>query len=111
MLRDLDSPTDAVNLQAPAEAAADQVIVDHDLVQRQAGGLGGRRLDSRQELRADPDLAAILAYMGRAVHQFHRRVREERNLIGRLEPRDGARHRLADIADRPRYRPRTEPRL
>ena len=98
-------------LQPPAEAAADQMIVDDDLVQRQAGGLRRRRLGARDGLAADPDLAAVLADMDRAVHRLHRRVREERNLVGRLDLGGGARHRLVDIADVLRDRPRIERRL
>ena len=111
LLRDLDGANDAVGLQPPAEAAADQMIVDHDLVQRQAGGLRRRRLDARDGLAADPDFAAVLADMDRAVHRLHRRVREERNLVGRLDLGDGARHRLVDIADILRDRSRIERRL
>ncbi len=37
--------------------------------------------------------------MNRAVHRLHRRVREERNLVGRLDLGDGARHGLVSIAD------------
>jgi hypothetical protein len=75
VLRDLDGANDAINFQPPAEAAPDQMIVDHDLVQRQAGGLRCRRLGSRGDLVADPDLAAVLADMDRAVHRLHRRMR------------------------------------
>ena len=50
-------------------------------------------------LTADPDLAAVLADMNRAVHRLHRGVREEWNLIGGLDLGDGARHGLVDIAD------------
>ena len=111
MLGDLDGANDAIDLQPPAEAAADQMIVDHDLVQRQAGGLRRRRLGARDGLAADPDFAAVLADMNRAVHRLHRGVREERNLVGRLDLGDGARHGLVDIADILRNRPRIERRL
>ena len=110
-LRDLDGANDAVDLQPPAKAAADQMIVDHDLVQRQACGLRRRRLGARDDLAADPDFAAVLADMNRAVHRLHGRVREERNLVGRLDLGDGARHGLVDIADILRNRPRIERRL
>ena len=110
-MRDLNRASDAIDLEPAAEAAADQMIVDHDLVQRQAGGLRGRRLGARDGLVADPDFAAVLADMDRAVHRLHRRVREERNLVGRLDLGDGARHRLVDIADVLRNRPRIERRL
>jgi len=39
-----------VDVQAPAKTAADQMIVNHDLVQRQAGGLRRRGLGSRDGL-------------------------------------------------------------
>ena len=107
MLGDLDGASDAVDLEPPAEAAADQMIVDDDLVQRQAGGLRRRRLGAREGLGADPDFAAVLADMNRAVHRLHRRVREERNLVGRLDLGGGARHGLVDIADVLRNRART----
>ena len=97
--------------EPPAEAAADQMIVDDDLVQRQARGLRRRRLGARHRLAADPDLAAVLADMNRAVHRLHRGVREERNLVDRLDLGDGARHGLVDIADVLRHRARLERRL
>ena len=102
---------DAVGLQPPAKAAADQMIVDDDLLQRQAGGLCGRRLGARDRLAADPDFAAVLADVNRAVHRLHRGVREERNLVGRLDLGGGARHRLVDVADVLRHRARLERRL
>ena len=111
MLGDLDGADHAVDLQPPAEAAADQMIVDDDLVQRQACGLRGHRLNARHGLAADPDFAAVLANMHRAVHRLHGGVREERNLVGRLDLGDGARHGLVDIADILRNRPRIERRL
>src|SRR5215469_8239719 len=52
MLRDLDGAGGTVGPQPPPEAPADQVVVDDDLVQGQAGGLRGRRLDARHGLAA-----------------------------------------------------------
>ena len=60
LLGDLDGADRAVGLEPPAEAAADQMIVDDDLLGRQAGGLRSHRLDARDRLGADPDLAFIL---------------------------------------------------
>jgi hypothetical protein len=111
MLRDLDGADNTIGLQPSAEAAADQVVVDDDLVQRQAGGLRGRRLDPRHGLAADPDFAAVLAQVNRAVHRLHGGVREERKLVGRLDLSDGARHGPLDIADALRDRPGIERRL
>src|ERR1700676_3066347 len=79
MLRDLDGAPDTVNLQPPAKATADEMIVDHHLVQRQGGDFRRRRLGARDGLVADPDFAAVLADMDRAVHRLHCGVREERN--------------------------------
>ena len=111
VLGDLDGASDAVGLEPAAEAAADQMIVHDDLVQRQAGGLRRGRLGAREGLGADPDFAAVLAHMNRAVHRLHGRVREERNVIGRLDLGGGARHRPVDIADVLRNGARLERRL
>ena len=111
VLGDLNCASDAVDFEPPAEPAADQVIVDHDLFQRQTGSLRRRRLGSRQHLGADPNLAAVVADMDRAVHRLHRRVRKKRNLVDRLDLDGGARHRLVDIADILRDRPRIERRF
>ena len=105
MLRNLDSANDAIDLKPPAKATADQMIVDHDLVQRQPGSLRSCRLGSRDDLGADPDFAAVRAHMDRAVHRLHCRVREERNLVSRLDLGDDARHGLIAIADVLRNRP------
>ena len=111
MLRNLDGANDAIDLQPPAKAAADQMIVDHDLVQREASGLRRRRLGARDNLVADPDLAGVLADMDRAVHRLHRGVRKERNLVGRLDFGGGVRQGFGAIADALRHRPRIERRL
>ena len=52
-----------------------------------------------------------VADMNRAVHRLHRRVREERHLVDRLDLGGGARHRLVGIADVLRHRARLERRL
>jgi hypothetical protein len=100
----LDGADCTVRLEPPAEAAADQMVVDHDLLGRQACGLGCHRLNPRHCLAADPDFARILAKVHRAIHRLHRRVREERNLIHRLDSRCGARHRLVGVTDALRHR-------
>ena len=87
------------------------MIVDHDAVERQAGGLRRRSLDPRQSLAADPDFAAVLADMDGAVHRLHRGVRQERKLIGRLDLGDGAGQSCVHIADVLRHRTRMKRRL
>src|SRR5262245_8352679 len=57
---DLHRTGNTVNLEPPPEAAADQMVVDRNLVLRQAGDFRGRRLSARHDLRADPDVATIL---------------------------------------------------
>src|ERR1700730_15967896 len=68
---DLDGASDAIDLQPTTEAATDQMITDHDLVQRQTRGLRRRRLGSCEDLVTDPDLAAVPADMKRAVPPLH----------------------------------------
>src|ERR1700738_5242031 len=74
VLGDLDRANDAIDLQATTEAAADQMIVDYALVQRQARGLRRRRLGSSEDLVAEPDFAAVLTDMNGTVHRLHRGV-------------------------------------
>src|SRR5713101_8115771 len=76
VLGDLDGATDAIDLQPPAESAAEQMIVDDDLLQRDARSLCRRRLDARQDLAADPHFALVLANTNRAVHRLHGGVRQ-----------------------------------
>src|ERR1700730_5324031 len=49
VLGDLDSANHTIDFQPPAKPTADQMVVDHDLVQRQPGGLRRRRLGSRDD--------------------------------------------------------------
>jgi hypothetical protein len=87
------------------------MIVHDDLVQRQASDLCGSRLGARDDLVADPDFAAVLADMNRAVHRLQGCVREKRNLVDCLDLGDNARHGLVGIADILRHRSRIERRL
>ena len=105
LLRDAHRLGDVVHLEPPAEAAADQMIVDDDLLERKARHLRRDRLRARDDLIADPDLAAVRLHMHGAVHRLHRRMGEERHVIGRLEFRSLAQSR-ADVAGRFRDRAR-----
>ena len=96
---DLDRARDAVDLEPATKAAADQVVVDHDLVQRQSGGLCGGGLCTSDDLAADPDFATVLANIDGAVHGLHRRVGQKRHLVDRVDFGDGPRDCLGDIAD------------
>ena len=88
---DLHRLGDAVDIEPAAEAAAEQVIVDLHLLRRQAGDLRGRRLRAAHDLRADPDVAAILAHMNRAVHRLH--GWRGREAAPGTRPRPSSRHR------------------
>ena len=84
-LRDAHGLGHVVDLEPATEAAAEQMVVDHDLLQREAGDLGRGRLRAAQHLRAGPHLAAVLPHVDRAVHRLHRGVREERRLVHRFD--------------------------
>src|SRR5258706_2764132 len=90
---------DAVNLEPPAEAATQIMIAKNDLVERQAGKLGGGRLAAGLYLDANPDLAGIGFHMHCAVHRLHRSVGEEGKLITRIHPLAHA-QRLVDVTGR-----------
>ena len=62
LLRDLHGAHGAVELEAPAESAAQQMIVDAHLLALEAGELHHRGLREAGNLRADPDVAAVLGH-------------------------------------------------
>src|SRR6266853_641240 len=57
--RDLHCEERAVMLESPAEAAANEMVVDRYRVFRQAGVVGDTVLCPRRHLGADPDIAAV----------------------------------------------------
>jgi hypothetical protein len=85
VLCDLDSAINTIGLEPAPEAAADQMIVHDDLLHRKARSLRGEGLGSCERLVANPDLATVVAHIDGAVHRFHRGMRKERNLVGRLD--------------------------
>ena len=103
LLRDAHGLGDVVHFEPPAEAAADQVIVDDDFLRRQARQLRRDPLSAGDDLIADPDLAGVRTNMHRAVHRLHRRVSQERNMVSRLELGSVAQS-LGDVAGRFRDR-------
>ena len=66
------------------------MIVDDDFLERQACQLRRDRLGASDDLIADPDLAGVGANVHGAVRRLHRRMGEERHVIGRVEPRPPA---------------------
>ncbi len=78
---------DAIDLEPPAKAAADVVIVDRDLGGLDVEHLGRRALRHTGDLRADPEIAHAIMDVDGTVHGLHGRVREERELEGHLEDR------------------------
>ena len=99
LLRDAHRLGDVVYFEPPAETAADQMVVDDNLLGRQPGHLRRDPLGAGDHLIADPDLAGVGANVHGAVHRLHRRMGEERHVIGRLEFRSLAQS-LGDVAGR-----------
>src|ERR1700738_549633 len=66
--RDLNRAGDAINLESATKAAANQVIVNHDLVQRQASRCCGSSLCPCENLGTDPDFTTVLANMHSTIH-------------------------------------------
>src|SRR5207302_4145309 len=75
---------DEVQLEPPAEAAAQVGRVDLHLLRRNAADLGPDALGPRLKLRRGPDIDAVRAHVGGAVHRLHGGVREERQLVHRV---------------------------
>ena len=93
-----------VELEAAPESATEQMIVDADLLPFQAGDLHDGRLRETRNLRADPDVAAVLGHLHGAVHRLHRRVRQKRLLVDGVDLLRGLRDRCGGIAVMPRHR-------
>ena len=88
-----------VHCAAPAEAAAQQQLVDLALRERQAGGFGGRGERRLAVLRRRPDFAALRRPARRGVHRLHRRVVLVRVRVHRLDLARRRGERRARIAD------------
>ena len=95
-----------VRVGAPAEAAASIEHVELHLLGTQVEELPEHHLVHRLELLAVPYLAALRPERDHAVHRLHRRVREERELVRRLEPLRRAAERRFDVALLVRHRAR-----
>ena len=99
LFRDQDGLADEfLDGGATPETAAQKRAVDHDLLVRHAGG-ARRRCQSRHRLLGrHPDLDLAIGDMGGAGLRLHGRMREEWDLIVRLDKLDRALHRCRDIA-------------
>ena len=91
---DGDGLLDLVVGVAAAETAADEAVVDIDLLRLQAGGLGRRLERLVRRLRSEPDIEPVGLQMHRRVHRLHRRMRQIGRLVDRLEGLCRARHGL-----------------
>src|SRR5258708_17552500 len=85
LLCHLNGTDDPVVLEATTETAAEQMVVDANLVQLEAGELRYDLLSHAGDLSADPDVAALLGQLHGAVHLLHRRVRQEWLLVHRIQ--------------------------
>src|SRR5262249_16238643 len=96
---DTDGSCHLVGFEPAPEAAAEQVVVGYDLVERKVRGFRGIRLHAANDLAPDPHFTAIRGDMNRAVQRLHRRVRQERHFILGVEPL-ALRQALRYVADR-----------
>jgi hypothetical protein len=80
-----------VGAAAPAEAAAEDDLVEVAFRSRQAGGFDDGRQRRLAVLARTPDLATVGGVARRCVHRLHRGVILERIVVDRLHLLDGAR--------------------
>ena len=88
---------DHVRLEPAAEAAAEIVVVERHLVDRQARGLGRIFLRPALHLRAGPDLAGAGRQTYRAVLRLHGGMGKKRQLVVGIEAL-ALREALVDVA-------------
>ncbi len=99
LLRDGDGLAHVVlRTAAPAEAAAQDVLVDLALLERQPRRLGERGERGLAILCGDPCFRAFRRDPCRAVHRLHRRVREEGRRVDGLDFLRGAADCLQRVA-------------
>src|SRR5262249_37486898 len=106
LLCDLHRPHGPVVFETAAKSATQQVVVDAHLLAREPGALDDRGLSHALDLRADPDVATVARHLHGAIHRLHRRVREKRLLIDRLDLARGAGNGRGGIAFMTRDRAR-----
>jgi len=68
-------------LEPAAESTPKQMVVDDDLLRREARDLGRRCLHPTQHLGPGPDFATVVPDVHRAVHRLHGGVRQEGDLV------------------------------
>ena len=72
---------DLVGFQTSTNAAAEILVMQHDLVFGQPRNFRGSADDARRHLRARPDLAFVDSHEDGRVQRFHRGMRQHRQLI------------------------------
>jgi hypothetical protein len=98
LLCDRNGLGDAVHVEPAAKAAAEQMIVHLDLVGREPSHLRGRSLRAGHHLDSDPNIAAVLGDVHRAIHRLHGSVRQERHLVDGFDLPGCARYCLGEVA-------------
>src|SRR5208282_1500556 len=76
--------------RAPAEAAAEEGVVDVDVARIDAAGARGDLDRVLGKLSAHPDVDAVGAPMRGRVQRLHRRVRQMRRLVDSVDDLGGA---------------------
>ena len=95
-----------IQLEAAPEAPAQVRRMDPYLVGCDTADLGAETLRPRLELRGGPDVHAVGSHVCRAVHRLHGRVRQERQLVRRVDLRRGRCQSRLRVAVVPRLRAR-----
>ena len=95
---------DIVVVEAAPKAAAQEAVVDVDILRRHAGtfGRGGER--AFRILRAEPQVHAIGLDARRAVHRLHGGVGQVRHLVDRVQPGCRLRHGRVSVPVLRRHR-------
>jgi hypothetical protein len=99
LFRDQDRlPHEILEDAAPAEAAAQHHLVDHDLVGRHAGCVRSDGKRGFAVLRGRPDLDPVRRHMRRAVLRLHGGMTEEGHLVVRFDALDRLTEGAVDVA-------------
>src|SRR6516164_2360444 len=94
---DLHGLGDAVHVESSAETTAKQMIVDLDLIGREPCHLRGGSLRAGHHLDSDPNIAAILGNMDRAIHRLHGGMGKKRHLVDGVDSLRDARYCLGEV--------------
>ena len=85
LLGDQNGLAHFVVIAAASEAAAEEAVVDGDLLRLEAGGRRRQPQRAHRDLRADPDVELVAVKAHGGVERLHLRMRGMRRLVERLD--------------------------